>query len=279
MRRQRATLTERLSQVIEVIELGRRTGLLSVERDGAAGLEEGDIYFLNGQAIYASMGIQSGRSAFELLRTWGACRFAFLSDIPRPMPNIGPEPRNSGLLQSGSLRPGGTGPRPGADQFPRVGGTGPRPPAEPPPRSGPLAGPASGEQRSGPLPPSPPSARPLFSPDVRRDQWEKRSSPSLPRGRQPGEGASGGFPSRPSRLSGPAVVLDLYQRPRRAPNPQDIPRLAAAYHLSRAHRALLLLADGEHTVIELARLVGRSEEEALALLAELMQMGLVTLLS
>lgn len=75
------------------------------------------------------------------------------------------------------------------------------------------------------------------------------------------------------------VGLTLYQRPRRAPNPQDIPRLAAAYQLSRAHRALLLLADGEHTVLELARLAGRAEEEALALCADLMRMGLVTLLS
>jgi hypothetical protein len=246
MRRQRATLTERLSQVIEVIELGRRTGLLSIERDSAASLEEGDIYFLNGQAIYASTGIQSGRSALEMLKTWGACRFAFLSDIPRPMPNIGPEPRNTSSLSAGSLRSGGTGPRPAGDQFPRVGGTGPRPPVEPLPRSGPLSGPSSGAHQPGPLPPSTPSAFP---------------------------------PVLQPRLSGPEVVRNLSQRPRRAPNPQDIPRLAAAYRLSRAHRALLLLADGEHTVSELARLAGRSEEEALTLLAELMRMGLVTFLS
>lgn len=77
----------------------------------------------------------------------------------------------------------------------------------------------------------------------------------------------------------PALVLAPYQRPRRAPNPQDIPRLAVRYQLSRAHRTLLLLADGEHTVLELARIAGRSEEEALALFSDLFRLGLIAVLS
>lgn len=220
MRRQRATIADHLSQVIEVIELGRRTGLLSIERDDPPGLEEGDIYFVQGEAIYASNGVKSGRPALEALRTWGVCRFAFLADADRPTPNIGPELRGSRPPQAGAARPSGSATR------------------LPPPR------------RAAPPPfPLPP-----------------------------------GTPSRPSVQRGPSSTQPLLlitptQRPLRAPNPQDIPRLAANYHLSWAHRALLLLADGEHTVAELARLAGRSEDEVLRLLNDLMRLGLITLLS
>lgn len=242
MRRQRATLADRVSQVIEVIELGRRTGLLSVERDVGEALEEGDIYFLDGQAIYASTGTLSGRSALEILHTWGACRFAFLSDIPKPVPNIGPERGNARPLQTGGLR------------------------------SGPLPAPASGPQRS--------SSPPPFAPfEGRRESPLGSTSSLLPRVPQQPTGRMPFLPPKEYSASVPALVLAPYQRPRRAPNPQDIPRLAARYQLSRAHRTLLLLADGEHTVLELARIAGRSEEEALALFSDLFRLGLITILT
>lgn len=218
MRRQRATIADRLAQVIEVIELGRRTGLLSIERDDPPGLEEGDIYFVQGAAIYASTGGKSGRMALESLRTWGVCRFAFLADADRPTPNIGPELRGSRPPQTGVLRPSGPATRP--------------PPPPPPP---PFL-----------LPPGTPTRPPV----------QRRPSPTQP-----------------------LLLITPSHRPLRAPNPQDIPRLAANYHLSWAHRALLLLADGTHTVAELARLAGRSEDEVLRLLNDLIRLGLITLLS
>ena len=249
MRRQRATLADRVSQVIEVIELGRRTGLLSVERDVGAVLEEGDLYFLNGQAIYASTGTQSGRSALETLRTWGACRFVFLSDIPKPAPNIGPE----------------------RGTFPRSFPTGSL-------HSSPSSIPTSGPQRPTPMPPAvPPSP---FAPfDRQRESAPGPSSYTLPRAPQQPAGTPSFSPPREYPAYTPALVLAPYQRPRRAPNPQDIPRLAVRYQLSRAHRTLLLLADGEHTILDLARLAGRSEEEALALFSDLFRLGLITILS
>ena len=247
MRRQRATHANRVSQVIEVIELGRRTGLLSVERDVGAVLEEGDLYFLDGQAIYASTGTQSGRSALETLRTWGACRFVFLSDVPKPMPNIGPERGNVRSSQTGGFGFGSS------------------------------SLPTSGPQRSMPLPPAAPS-RPSSPFEGRREPAYRPPSYALPRAPQQLEG----MPSFPPSLEYPdspsTPVLAPHQRPRRAPNPQDIPRLALRYQLSRAHRTLLLLADGEHTVRDLARLVGRSEEEALALFSDLFRLGLITIL-
>ncbi len=247
MRRQRATHADRVSQVIEVIELGRRTGLLSVERDVGAALEEGDLYFLEGQAIYASTGTQSGRSALETLRTWGACRFVFLSDVPKPMPNIGPERGNARPSQTGGFGSGSSSP------------------------------PTSGPQRSMSLPPAA-SSRPSSPFEGRREPAYRPPSYALPRAPQQLEGMPSFPPSLEYPDSSSALVLAPYQRPRRAPNPQDIPRLALRYQLSRAHRTLLLLADGEHTVRDLARLVGRSEEEALALFSDLFRLGLITIL-
>lgn len=247
MRRQRATFADRVAQVIGVIELGRRTGLLSVEREVGSILEEGDIYFLNGQAIYASIGTQSGRSALETLQTWGACRFVFLSNIPKPAPNIGPERGNTRSLQTGSLR------------------------------SGSRSAPTSGLQRPTSMMPVVPP--PPFPPFEEQQESAHRPSPYvLPPAPPQSMGMPSFSPLMESSSSAPMLVLAPYQRPRRAPNPQDIPRLAVRYQLSRAHRTLLLLADGEHTVMELARLASRSEAEALALFSDLFRWGLITIL-
>src|SRR5262249_42449473 len=67
---------------------GRRTGLLSIERGSGSVLEEGEIYFLNGRATYASLAGLRGREALAALSRWGPCRFAFDRDLPAPAPNI-----------------------------------------------------------------------------------------------------------------------------------------------------------------------------------------------
>jgi hypothetical protein len=74
---QPATSTDRLANVIQVIQLGRKTGTLTVERDGSSGLEQGIIFFVNGQVARASAHQLEGTSAFNWLNTWSACRFTF----------------------------------------------------------------------------------------------------------------------------------------------------------------------------------------------------------
>jgi aminopeptidase-like protein len=51
--------------------------------------------------------------------------------------------------------------------------------------------------------------------------------------------------------------------------------VVGAYNLSRNHRTMLLLADGEHTVMDVARLSSKPVEDVVALLAELERHGLV----
>ncbi len=67
----------------------------------------------------------------------------------------------------------------------------------------------------------------------------------------------------------------LQRRPRRSPDVRDLIAVVSAFNLSRNHRTILLLADGEHTVHDLARLSSKSVDEIVALLADLERLGLV----
>ncbi len=77
MPQQPATSTDRLINVMEVIQLGRKTGTLTAERDVGSMLEHGMITFVNGRVIQASVGQHTGFPAFSVLKTWSTCRFAF----------------------------------------------------------------------------------------------------------------------------------------------------------------------------------------------------------
>jgi hypothetical protein len=77
MPQQPATSTDRLANVIEVIQLGRKTGILMAERDTGLMLEQGSITFVKGQVTRASIGQHEGFPAFNMLKTWGTCRFSF----------------------------------------------------------------------------------------------------------------------------------------------------------------------------------------------------------
>jgi hypothetical protein len=91
---QRGTSTNRLADVIQIVQIAGKTGLLTIER-GEVGstLEEGEITFVNGQITDAHSGQHSGMEAVNRLRTWGACRFTFLpltSDVSPSPPSALP---------------------------------------------------------------------------------------------------------------------------------------------------------------------------------------------
>src|SRR5262245_57937439 len=93
MTKPRVTATNQLSNVIEVVELGHRTGMLLVKRGSGSVLEEGKIYFEGGRAVYAVLAGLRGREALAALSRWGACRFAFDLATQPPMPNLtSPQP-------------------------------------------------------------------------------------------------------------------------------------------------------------------------------------------
>lgn len=256
MPKPRVTAADAVANVIEVVELGRRTGMLSVERGSGSVLEEGEIYFVAGRAVFAALAGLRGREALNTLSRWGACRFAFERDAPRPTPNL----------------PTGQSPIPGSQpsQPSNVGGNG---------VTGPLAGfplsrdafwPAAGApntsngQQGGMLPPDPRSYANGRGP----------GAPSNTTNSYPGS-ASSMPPTTGARGGPPQAISPLGRRPRRAPDVRDLMTVVTQYNLSRSHRTLLLLADGEHTVLDLARLSSKAVDEVADLLSELEVRGLV----
>jgi hypothetical protein len=82
MPQQRGTTTDRLANIIQVLQLGRKTGHLTVERGEGAAREQGEILFVHGQVIEARAGQFYGQQALSRLNVWGACRFMFYPSMP-----------------------------------------------------------------------------------------------------------------------------------------------------------------------------------------------------
>src|SRR5690349_17056985 len=76
------TVTENLAQVIDTIQLGRKTGVLTVQRGEGSTFESGMVIFVNGRPARAQVGYLNTAESLEWLTTWRECRFAFLPYIP-----------------------------------------------------------------------------------------------------------------------------------------------------------------------------------------------------
>lgn len=78
MSQQRGTVTDRLLNVIQVLQLGKKTGHLTIEREHDTKQETGEVIFLQGQVTQAYGGHRRGQDALNWLSTWGACRYVFV---------------------------------------------------------------------------------------------------------------------------------------------------------------------------------------------------------
>src|SRR5260221_770741 len=88
MAQQKETITNSLADVIQVIQLSRKSGMLTVERGEGETFEEGMITFVNGQAVEAQTAAFNGQNALRWLGSWGTCRFAFISTPTSQIPSI-----------------------------------------------------------------------------------------------------------------------------------------------------------------------------------------------
>lgn len=103
MQPQRETTTDSLASIMQILQLGFRTGTLTVERSTGDGIEEGFVVFNNGQVVSARANRYIGVSAFNYLRNWGTCRFSFLEGVttgplPAELPSSPPYQKDSGSL-------------------------------------------------------------------------------------------------------------------------------------------------------------------------------------
>ena len=96
MQPRRETLTESLADIIQILQIGFRSGTLAVERGEGQGREEGYLIFVNGKIVDSKAGQYTHWSAFQYLKTWGSCRFSFESDTAMLLPPALPSPSMHG---------------------------------------------------------------------------------------------------------------------------------------------------------------------------------------
>jgi Domain of unknown function (DUF4388) len=211
MSKGRDTAAESLTSVLELARLRRQSGLLSVEHTQGGRLEEGEIYFQNGQPIYARVGQISGKEALAWLLQWRQIHFTFLIDVPRPPTNI-------------------------PVQFSRDTGSN---------VSVPMA-----------MAPSSLASHPQLSGSVSTNALTERDR---------------SYPSSSSRPNPyPSSIESLI--PQKLENERDVLSLP----LTRPQRCIYFLVNGQRTVADLSRTIGKSIQEVERILSELQEQGLIS---
>jgi hypothetical protein len=79
---------EGLGDLLSTLYIQQQSGLLNVECLQNGRQEEGELYILAGQPIYARIGKQGGQEALKRLLLWRPLRFSFAVDAPRPPANL-----------------------------------------------------------------------------------------------------------------------------------------------------------------------------------------------
>lgn len=205
MSQQRETATDRLVSIIQLVQLGRKTGVLTAKRGDGITQEEGTITFIKGQITQTSVGRRRDSEALNWLTTWGNCRFTFVSSDPAETSSltaISPEVQVYGTR----------------DTDPRLR------------QQRPLV-----DNQTGPL-------------TARESNRIKSLNPDT---------------------QAPAPVVAT--APFRTRQIDSALRVIENMGLSRTHRHLLLLIDGQRSIPELVRLMRRSEHEIASLLHDLEQ--------
>lgn len=74
----RGTATDKLADVIQTLMFVRKTGVLTIQRDGPGDFfEQGTIVLQDGQIANAFLGNLRGADALKKLSTWQTCHFIF----------------------------------------------------------------------------------------------------------------------------------------------------------------------------------------------------------
>jgi len=237
--------TSRLGNVIQLIALGKQTGVLKVMRGQGSTREQGEIHFVDGQPTFAMLGQLVGNAALNVFQNWGESLYAFLegplASAERPAYPADPIGRfgESALPQSGASR---TRPTP---RFPAAPGR-------------PMSGNPS---LTGPLPPLP------MNPGSAPGAWGGGNTGTL-------SGKNRGNDMRPGPIPPPPMrheALQADHAPRRLASMDRLDTLP----LDRRERMVLLLIDGRRNLADLVRLTRRSEQEVRVILSHLATLRLI----
>lgn len=200
----RGITTDNLLNIIQVIQMGRKSGILTVERGEGNTLETGQITFVQGHIMQVRNSLFSGEQALERLQTWRACRFTFLP-----------------LLQESATS--------FTSSLPAI--------APVPPQRSATTGPLTHSNPYLPVPVNPPPAT---------DPWGNSYNETVQ-----------------------SVT------PYRTISPEQAIRYMDQRGLTRAHRRLFLLINGQRSTTELIRLMSKQADEVLRLLDDLQYIGVI----
>ncbi len=79
----RGTATDRLVDVMQMLVMLQKTGILTAQREISANtLEEAALYIRDGQIVNASVGNMRGTEALKKINTWTKCYFIFQAGVP-----------------------------------------------------------------------------------------------------------------------------------------------------------------------------------------------------
>lgn len=82
--------TERLAQILQSITLSQQTGCLSLEPVATKGGEKGEVFFVNGDTVYALTEHESGKAAISRMLSWREVRYAFFAGVQPPTQQVKP---------------------------------------------------------------------------------------------------------------------------------------------------------------------------------------------
>ena len=108
MSKGRDITAERIANFLETARMQQRSGLLRAECTQEGKLEEGELYLVAGQPVYAHAGKLTGYEALNRLLSWRNISFSFAVDVPRPPANLSPSVASRSITSSLSAESPGT---------------------------------------------------------------------------------------------------------------------------------------------------------------------------
>jgi len=264
--------TMRLSNIIQMITLSRQSGILRAIRGQDSARQMGQIRFVNGQAASVLYGQMVGENALNALMGWGECMYSFdeiASDSAEP---DGYYSSSDGAQYGTTPLPSGTGSWPSYGGYPSSPSYAPSAPPQYPQNPGPPPYPPYG---SGYSQPAPNTGYPQQPPNTGYPQQAPNTgypgggapNPSDPYYRQ--------TPPTPTASSLPGANgfrPDLLEA---IPYQTGIAEPIEQLPLDRRERMILLLINGQRSMLDLVRLTHRSEREIYAVLQHLALLGLI----
>jgi hypothetical protein len=255
--------TDRLEMILQAVEQSQQTGIMNVQRGKGGVSEKGTISFLYGEAVDAEVGERKGVEAWNWIKTWNSCQYIFTPKSPHEIlvpPLPAPEASSRHKTTSPLAFVAQMLPKSASNDTAKSDSNVAHPntsaqPVEPPPaalvKQLPFTPDEPVKTPATPVYNTPPSV-PAFSPSTYNSPSYNPITPPSQLYRSPTSRV-------PFRLLQGSEALSYIQRAR----------------LTRQHRHIFFLLDGQRTVDDLTRLTGHHITDTLRMLADLERIGLI----